>query len=225
MIKAVLFDLDGTLLDRDTSIVQFARWQYEQREVLQQIAKEDYVRLFVKLDDNGHVWKDEVYWQLIERYGFAGVGGDELLQEYVDNFARFAVGFPNMHEVLGSLRQEGYVLGMITNGRSPFQENAVEALNIHRYFSSILVSEAVGMRKPEARIFVEALRRLDVMPKDAVFVGDSLESDITGAQNMGMKTIWRACGKDGFLNASCTSSNADAVCGDLSALLDIISRL
>ena len=59
MIKAVLFDLDGTLLDRARSLIHFAEQQhYRWKDILGTIPLSIYVRDFVELDRNGHVWKD-----------------------------------------------------------------------------------------------------------------------------------------------------------------------
>lgn len=100
MIKAVLFDLDGTLLDRATSLVDFVEQQYQRIEALQSISQEQCVSSIVALDRNGHVWKDEVYRQLIARYDIKGVTWEMLLQDYVENFVIACVGFPYMRDML-----------------------------------------------------------------------------------------------------------------------------
>ncbi len=65
MVKAVLFDLDGTLLDRDASVERFVSVQYDRlSEHLNHIPKNDYIARFIELDCHGHVWKDKVYQSL-----------------------------------------------------------------------------------------------------------------------------------------------------------------
>lgn len=67
MFKAVLFDLDGTLLNRDKSIELFINQQYERLfDLLSHISKEQYNSRFIELDNRGYVWKDKVYQQLID---------------------------------------------------------------------------------------------------------------------------------------------------------------
>lgn len=219
MIKAVLFDLDGTLLDRASSLISFARHQHQRYEVLQLISQEDYVSAFVALDDNGQVWKDEVYRQLIDRYGLSGVTWEFLLQDYVENFAIACVGFPNLILMLKALSAKNYELGVITNGRSPFQEQNIQALGIQPFFSTILVSEAISLRKPNPAIFQKALHGLDVQASDAVFIGDSPESDVKGAQRAGMKAIWKRSPHWQYCDA------ADATCDDLIELPTIIGQM
>ena len=60
-IKAVLFDLDGTLLDRDASLRLFVRGQYHRISQLQAVDQENYAQRFIELDHHGFVWKDQVY--------------------------------------------------------------------------------------------------------------------------------------------------------------------
>jgi putative hydrolase of the HAD superfamily len=69
MSKAVLFDLDGTLLDRDASVEQFVSAQYDRLlEYLSHIPKNNYITRFVELDCHGHVWKDQVYQALVAEF-------------------------------------------------------------------------------------------------------------------------------------------------------------
>ena len=93
MIETVLFDLDGTLLDRDASVVMFAQQQYERYQELHVISRDEYVHSFVEIDDNGHVWKDQVYQQLIAQYALRGVTWEMLWQDYGDRLALAGAGF------------------------------------------------------------------------------------------------------------------------------------
>ena len=220
MIRAVLFDLDGTLLDRARSLIHFTEHQHQRfHKVLGKIPKSIYVRDFVALDNNGQVWKDEVYRQLLTRHKVIEVTWEAMLQDYVDNFAMSCVGFSGLVPMLAELQAKGYALGVVTNGRSPFQERNISALKIRHFFSTILVSEAVGLRKPNAEIFCRALSSLNASAIESVFVGDSPKSDIEGAQQIGMKAIWKR-------NPDGKSGNfADAVCKDLAMLPKIIQGL
>lgn len=61
---------------------------------------------------------------------------------------------------------------------------------LHECFDVILISEEVGLEKPDPRIFQLALNKLQVQPEDALFVGDDLEKDVGGPQGAGLKGIW-----------------------------------
>ena len=68
MCKAVLFDLDQTLLDRNTSLKSFLNWQVNDLQLIYQAQKEIFIQRFIELDANGSVWKDLVYRQLIDEF-------------------------------------------------------------------------------------------------------------------------------------------------------------
>ncbi len=67
---------------------------------------------------------------------------------------------------------------------------ALKKLGINWFFNAVLVSEDVGWRKPNPKIFQEALKRLEVSAEKTVYVGDSPKEDIGGASALGMKTIF-----------------------------------
>lgn len=206
-IAAVLFDLDETLLDRTQSLTRFALAQYQRfSRRLQPISPGLFSRHFIDLDAHGAVWKDEVYQQLLAELEITDVGWEELLNDYVAHFADACVGFPHLHATLDALATQGYKLGIVTNGRSPFQERNIAALGIRRYFDTVLVSEAEGVRKPDPEIFLRAAARLRTHPDAVVFVGDNPQADIAGAQRCGMSAIWfaaRATGSCAFADAVC----------------------
>lgn len=192
MVEAVLFDLDGTLLDRDVSVKQFIAAQYDRfGNYLSHISKADYISRFIKLDCHGHVWKDKVYQELVTEFEIKGLGWQALLQDYETQFQVHCVPFPFLIEVLSALRQQGYLLGIVSNGLGTFQTRAIEGLGIQDYFEVILISEIEQVRKPQAEIFHRAVKQLGVAVGKSVFVGDHPEADIMGAKNAGMRAIWK----------------------------------
>jgi len=192
MFKAVLFDLDGTLLNRDKSVELFINQQYERLyELLSHIPKEQYISRFIELDNHGYVWKDKVYQQLIDEFNISSITWEELLQDYVEEFKHHCVGFPHIQEMLEELKNNKIALGMITNGYGQFQMDNIKALGIEKYFDVILVSEWEGIKKPSPQIFLKALKQLNVKPSESVFIGDHPENDVKAAQNVGMKGIWK----------------------------------
>lgn len=192
IIKAVIFDLDGTLLNRDASLKLFVEGQYERLyQSLNHIPRDKYIERFIEFDDRGYVWKDTVYQQIVAEFDIIHVTWEELLQDYITEFKDACVPFPNLNYMLEGLRNNNLVLGMITNGRGQFQMNNIKALGIEDYFETILISEWVGMKKPEPIIFQQALKELDVLPSESIFVGDHPLNDIIAANMVGMKTVWK----------------------------------
>jgi putative hydrolase of the HAD superfamily len=192
MLKAVLFDLDGTLLDRDKSIEQFISAQYDRLDrQLNHIAKIDYSNRFIELDCHGHVWKDKVYQDLVTEFKIDAIDWQELLHDYETQFQFHCIPFPGLVEMLNRLKQQGYLLGIISNGRGEFQMSAISGLGIKDYFDVILISETERIRKPRLEIFHRAIDRLGVSAQESVFVGDNPEADIMGAKNAKMQAIWK----------------------------------
>ena len=192
MIRAVLFDLDGTLLDRDASIKHFVARQYDRlTPKLKQIPKSDYVSRFIELDCRGYVWKDKVYQTIVSEFGLQTISWQELLDDYETQFLYSCIPFPNLVETLDILTTQGYLLGIITNGLGDFQRRTIQGLGIEKYFKTILISEVEGVRKPEAEIFLRALRNLGVIPDESVFIGDHPDTDVIGAKRVGMKSFWK----------------------------------
>ncbi|GIN59965.1 HAD hydrolase-like protein [Lederbergia ruris] len=97
MVQAVIFDLDGTLLNRQASVEGFIQHQYERLyEFVRHIPKEQYVSRFIELDHRGYVWKDKVYQQMVKELSIQKLTWQELLSDYVENFHKYCVAFPNL---------------------------------------------------------------------------------------------------------------------------------
>ncbi len=101
------------------------------------------------------------------------------------------VPFPDLTETLSLLKQQGYTLGIITNGLGTFQTRVLQGMGVQSFFDTILISEVEQVRKPQPEIFHWAVRRLDTIVEQVVFVGDHPESDIGGAKGAGLKAIWK----------------------------------
>ncbi|NUF39342.1 HAD family hydrolase [Acinetobacter lactucae] len=190
MQKAILFDLDQTLLDRNTSLIKFVEWQVNFFQLVSQENKQAFITRFIELDNNGSVWKDVVYSQLLEDFNIKTFSVENLLESYINDFNKFCRPFEKVPETIQNLYNKGYKLGLISNGKSPFQENNFYALGLKEFFSTIIVSEAIGLRKPDIQIFEHACKELGFIPNECIFVGDNPKADIEGANKAGMKTIF-----------------------------------
>lgn len=219
MTKAVLFDLDGTLLNRDASVKAFIDNQYDRlKNWVGHVPKEQYMTRFIELDKRGYVWKDKVYQQLTQEFSISTITWEALLQDYIREFQFHCIPFDQLLQMLEDLKSKNMLLGMITNGYGQFQMDNIKALGIENYFDVILVSEWEGIKKPDPEIFKRALRKLDVSPKHSIFIGDHPENDVKAAQNIGMKGIWKT-------DSQWTNFDADFAVDDLKELPLLVEHL
>lgn len=221
-IRAVLFDLDETLLDRSTSLVAFLTDQYARfRERLGVAAFAQWRDRFLALDDRGRVWKSNVYPAILDAFGGDAACAAELLADYEVNCCRHALATPGMGETLQALRTRGLALGIVTNGQTDFQTRHIDALQLGSMVDAILISEAEGLRKPDPTLFQRAADRVGVSTAQCLFVGDDPVNDILGAHNAGMRTVWLHGGRNWPTSAPPMPGFA---IDQLSQLLDLVEK-
>jgi putative hydrolase of the HAD superfamily len=97
--------------------------------------------------------------------------------------------FPNAHETLEYL-QSKYQLHLISNGFKESQDIKISGSGLGKYFTHIVISELVGVNKPDAAIFEHAVTLAGTTKEQSVMIGDSLEADVLGALNYGMDAIY-----------------------------------
>lgn len=189
-MKAVLFDLDETILDRTESLRDFALWQ-SQGMLRNSVFNADFfVQRFIDLDAHGMVWKDRVYAALVDEFQIKDWSVSELLRSYELCFSGFCKPKPGALEAIKTLKEKQFKLGLVSNAKSPFQERNFNALGVSELFDCVIISEAVGYRKPQRQIFELACEEIGISPKQTVFVGDNPTADIDGANNCGMYTVY-----------------------------------
>jgi HAD superfamily hydrolase (TIGR01549 family) len=92
---------------------------------------------------------------------------------------------------LESLKAEGYHLGIISNAADSQDVNQLlQKGKIAPYFEQVIISAEFGLRKPHPKIFHKALSFWKAQPEEAVMIGDTLNADIIGAQNVNMSAVW-----------------------------------
>ncbi len=93
-------------------------------------------------------------------------------------------------EILETMRKDGYRIAMIANGDSAGARNIIAACGLEDYFDVVVISEEVGIEKPDKQVFQVALDKLGVEAGNAVMVGNRIDADILGANRIGMKSVW-----------------------------------
>ena len=188
MLRVYLFDLDDTLLNRDKSIEPFIRYQYD-RFFIGQISWQKYRERFVELDNHGYCDKNELYQKVITEFNIP-ISVNELEADFWVNAWNNCQLFPRAKDTLQDLRQKDYKLGIVTNGLEKSQNTKINNTGLEKYVDTVLISEVEKIDKPNVDIFRRAAERLNVTTDECIFVGDNPYSDIEGARNAGMKTVW-----------------------------------
>ena len=131
---------------------------------------------------------------------------------------------PGVHETLSHLAADGYRLGLVSNAADEGNvHRLIDRADIRGYFDPILVSAALGIRKPNPRIFELVLEQWGLARSQAVVVGDTLGADILGARNAGMRSIWVTMQADSPANRAHASTIVpDVAAGSLEDLPAVI---
>jgi len=122
-----------------------------------------------------------------------GVPPDLLPLAFEDDYVKLCPTktnlFPHAHETLTYLKDK-YTLHLISNGFKESSELKVGNTNISGYFQHIIISETIGINKPDPAIFAHALDLAGAAKNESLMIGDSLEADVYGALNFGMDAIY-----------------------------------
>ncbi|WP_120496728.1 HAD family hydrolase [Kiloniella sp. EL199] len=190
-IKGILFDLDQTLVDRSQSLQKFLTWQWHECTPLQAMPFNIFQEKFTTLDDNGKLWKKDVYDKLLNDLSIDHISPDLLEKSYITNFSDHAILFPDVIETLNSFKRNQVKLGIITNGRKDLQSAVIKNCHLHNIMDVVLISETEKIKKPDPHIFETALSNLGLVNQSCAFIGDNPYADIFGANKVGMKTVWK----------------------------------
>jgi 2-haloalkanoic acid dehalogenase type II len=207
-IRCVLFDLGGTLIyfDGDWHAVLAESVQALTRELLSaglNLDAQTFAATFLQRLDAYYAERDSEFVQytthyllvtLLEGLGIRDVPEDifrrALRSMYAVSQAHWRAEQDAIH-MLETLRAQGYRIGAVSNaGDDDDVQRLVDNAGLRPYFEVILVSAAVGIRKPNPRIFQMALEKLGCLPAETVMVGDTLGADVLGALNSGLASVW-----------------------------------
>ncbi len=199
-IKHVFFDLDHTL------------WDFEKNSDLtfQKLFTEYHIDLDVAVFLDVYKPINFNYWRLYRqekvskeqlRYrrlkeAFDAVHfsiSDELIDTLAIQYIKFMPNFNHLFDgaidILNYLKDK-YQLHIITNGFEEVQTKKMKSSKIYHYFDQVITSESVGVKKPNPLIFEHALCVAKATKENSIMIGDSIEADIEGAINFGVKAIY-----------------------------------
>jgi len=192
----LLFDADGTLFDYEQAEATALQSTFAQFGVPFPPGALDVYHLI-----NGQMWQALEQGQITQaalatrRFEllFETLGQPmppEFSPAYLEQLGRCAVLMDGAEAVLKALYPQ-HRIAVLTNGISAVQRSRLARSTIHGYIHELIISEEVGVAKPDAAFFDLAFERLGQPSKaDVLMIGDSLSSDMRGASRYGLDTCW-----------------------------------
>lgn len=187
--QAVLFDLDGTLVDNRASFAKAYRalcatdpnlFSPDDRRAEQLMT--EFYRTSLMQESYDALCRLQAPQALPPMEAFH----DAWCRTYVEN----AVPFPWSKDTLEYLRTCGYRIGLVTNGDSFRQWTKIRSSGLAPMFDHIVVSGDQPFEKPDPRIYTLSLSALGITAEHALFVGDTVGTDIEGAKRAGIDSLW-----------------------------------
>ncbi len=135
------------------------------------------------------------FWHALVHATFTQIALPEAFDTFFDEvYERFAAAaayrlYPETLSVLQQLRQDGYIVGVISNWDSRLT-HILEELGLMEQLHHVTISAVVGWEKPHPAVFDHALKAVSVSPGRALHIGDSLREDIQGAAQAGLQPLW-----------------------------------
>lgn len=205
-IDWVWVDLDDTIWDFKTNSREALAHVYEYAGLNMAFGDVDTWRN-VYQENNHRLWslynvgKITKEYLMVERFRkvLADVGYDndeaikmsaELSDVYLDKLASLKTLVPGARELLDYLKAQGYKIGVISNGFYEVQYRKMVSSDIVDYFDAVVLSDDIGVNKPDKRIFDYALRKSNAEAGRALIIGDNPDTDIAGAVDAGWLAIY-----------------------------------
>jgi YjjG family noncanonical pyrimidine nucleotidase len=195
---SIFFDADDTLFDypqAERTALLACHWQFAVP-----IVEEEFIAAYKR--HNRDVWREfergetdqatlrvERFRRLAAELGLAAFPVERAGAFYLEELSRQSQLLPGALDLVRRLAGE-YPLALITNGIAAVQNRRFAASPVTPHFRSVVISEEVGIAKPDPRIFVPALEKIGVAAADVLYVGDSVTSDMAAARNAGMDFCW-----------------------------------
>lgn len=203
MIKHIFFDLDHTIWDFDRNAEESLLELYAQYE-LHKLGLESAAQFIATYTENNHsLWAQyhlgQITKEALRAQRFSktfidlGLHPDHIPPQFEVDYVNLTPTKKNLFEgatkVLTYLQQK-YSLHIISNGFKESTLKKMEVCELNCYFQNIIISEDVGVNKPDKAIFEYALDKAAARKEESIMIGDSIEADIRGAQAYGMKAIF-----------------------------------
>lgn len=203
--KHLFFDLDHTLWDFHANSAHTLKLLFEEHQLGERLQTEvgHFLERYYAINDqkwalyrSGKIDKANLrasrFLDTFKLYGLEDAAFSRQFEtEYIAQSPYQTKLIAGTLELLNHLvEKEHYKLHIITNGFNEIQDIKLKNSGLHAYFDVIMTSEKLGVTKPNAKIFIEALQQAKATRKNSLMVGDNLIADIIGARNCGIDQVY-----------------------------------
>jgi len=178
----LLLDLDNTLVDRAAA---FTKWA--ERFALAHGGDAEWL---LEADADGYEPRARLAERIRAKYFLDDAAFSSLLADLDSGMVDDLVLDPAVPLALMQARNAGWVPVVVTNGRVAQQERKLSVTGLNRLVETWVISEAVGVKKPDPEIFGAVARRTGRSLDGAWMIGDSATADIGGASNISIDSVW-----------------------------------
>lgn len=198
MIKAVLIDIDDTLLDFSKCAEysmhkSFNDFGLEFDEIMFPVFEKINTGYWHRLE-KGEITKSELYGKrwvtVLGEFGITHIDGNEFeehFQRYIRESAEKVDGAEDLLKYLSAK----YKIYAVSNGPHEQQIYRLRKANLLQYFTDVFTSELLCAQKPDIAFFNACFKRIgEIKSSETVIIGDSLNADVLGGINCGIKTVW-----------------------------------
>jgi putative hydrolase of the HAD superfamily len=193
MIRAVFFDLDNTLVDRQAAFERYLA------ELGRRFPALDAERMRA-LDEHGLAPRHTFCEAVVQCFPCLGMSASELWDDFAEGLARAVEPRPHITELLSRVGRR-YRLAAVSNGSGRRQREKLARAGLAELLPDCFISGEIGARKPDPRLFHFALDSTGLRPDEVLFVGDDPVRDIAGAHGVGLHTCWISHGRPYPANA------------------------
>jgi putative hydrolase of the HAD superfamily len=213
LLADLFFDLDRTLWDFDRNSREALRGLFRDlkvadltREAGEEVDEATFIRAYEFENERlwaayrkGELTKAELrpirFHKALVRCGVNSQAvppgwADEAGTAYVERSPRIPHLIPGAIEAVMSLREQGHRMFILTNGFEEFQAIKMECSGLNPFFDAVFTSDALGVKKPDRRIFDAVLQATGSRADRAIMIGDDLECDVVGAREAGWRQVY-----------------------------------
>ncbi|MBO0428078.1 HAD family hydrolase [Vagococcus fluvialis] len=199
-MKTIIFDVDDTLYDQVIPFKKAIEKNFPNNNIdidkLYEMSRRFSDEVF-ELTERGEMNLENMHiYRIQEAFKYFGttISQEEartFQKDYQNNQKEITL-LPDIQDSFDFVSKQHITMGIVTNGPIEHQKNKIKQLGLEKWIqkSNMFISSEVGIAKPDVRLFELVQKKMNLVPSETYYIGDSFENDVVGASNAGWNTIW-----------------------------------